>query len=620
MKSDLKTTIEYGSVNQGTGSRRFIAVLSVLLSAITLGVPQAACGATPTKGVMHSEPTDPDPPSAAVWKDIQPGIHSGFGSMDVADSKSLPPAGQPAASVKLHGWKGERVNCKLLVWSAGVDENISINATGLAAGDHEINRNRISISVVKYVLTDGFPGGNERKDKSAFPVHLMPDRLSRTNSFAMDAPGTRPVWISVDIPPETPAGTYHGMISRQSASGTASHRISLEVQNVTLPPPCEWSFHLDLWQHPDAVARYGRVKLWSPEHLSLLRPMLTMLAQAGQKCITTTLIDEPWNHQTYDDFGSMIKWTKRANGTWTYDYSHFDTYVALAMECGITKQINCYSMVPVENKISWFDEKSGQFITAKPLPGTVEYEEIWRNFLTDFEAHLKNKGWLDKTTIALDERDEEEMKRLFGFLRKTAPELKISMAGFYFKNLNPAIYDFSANWHSIDQISGDVMAARKKSDLNTTFYVACNIPKPNTFTFSPPPESCYEGWFASALGFDGFLRWAYNSWVENPELDSRFVRWPSGDAFLVYPDAQSSVRFERIREGIQDYEKIRILRDKLANDSSKEAAAAGRDFDSFLKSIDTKTLATRSAADVVNEGKELLYEIVKSLGKNPSQQ
>ena len=97
--------------------------------------------------------------------------------------------------------------------------------------------------------------------------------------------------------------------------------------------------------------------------------MLTMLAQAGHKCITTTLIEETWNHQTYDDFGSMIKWTKRTDGTWTYDYSHFDTYVALAMECGITRQIHCYSMVPVGNRISWFDENSAKAVTAELLPG-----------------------------------------------------------------------------------------------------------------------------------------------------------------------------------------------------------------------------------------------------------
>ena len=204
------------------------------------------------------------------------------------------------------------------------------------------------------------------------------------------------------------------------------------------------------------------------------------------------------------------------------------------------------------------------------------------------------------------------MKKLFGFLKATAPELKISVAGFYPKNLISSIDDFSSNWNTVGQISGKVLAARKKAGQKTTFYVACMIPKPNTFTFSPPAEACYLGWFASALDFDGFLRWAYNSWSENPEVDSRFTKWPSGDAFLIYPNAQSSIRFERLREGIQDYEKIRILRQALARNPSAEAAAAKAKLNEFMSSTSSKTLDNKSAADVINQGKQVLGEIVKS--------
>jgi len=192
----------------------------------------------------------------------------------------------------------------------------------------------------------------------------------------------------------------------------------------------------------------------------------------------------------------------------------------------------------------------------------------------DFKTHLDEKGWLEITTLALDEREEEEMTNLFEFLKQTAPELKISMAGFYYEDINPSIYDFSSNWRHTDRVSETAIESRRNSGLKTTYYVACGIPEPNNFTFSPPAESCYEGWFAAAAGFDGFLRWAYNSWPEDPTIDSRYTKWPSGDTYLVYPGALSSVRFERLREGIQDYEKIRILREELAGESSESAAAS----------------------------------------------
>lgn len=161
-------------------------------------------------------------------------------------------------------------------------------------------------------------------------------------------------------------------------------------------------------------------------------------------------------------------------------------------------------------------------------------------------------------------------------------------------------------------MSEGVIGSRKSLGLKTTYYVACGIPEPNNFTFSPPAESCYEGWFAAAEGFDGFLRWAYNSWPEDPQIDSRYTKWPAGDTYLIYPGARSSVRFERMREGIQDYEKIRILRDELAGDPSEEAAAELKRLNDFLGSIDNKILDTKSAAEIINEGKQIIYEIVNN--------
>jgi hypothetical protein len=340
--------------------------------------------------------------------------------------------------------------------------------------------------------------------------------------------------------------------------------------------------------------------------------MLTMLAQAGQKCITTTLVDEPWKHQTYDDFGSMITWTKTSSGTWTYDYSAFDAYVSLAMECGIKEQINCYSMTPVGNTFAWFDEPAGKTIKQCLETGSKEYDDLWRPFLAALKAHLQQKGWLQKTAIAGDERGWTEMQQLIDLLKATAPELKVALAGEHDSHIDSSIYDFNSYWGSVVYMSQGGAEARRKAGHKTTFYTSCNISFPNTLLCSPATEACYEGWFASAMGFDGFLRWAYNSWPVNPNVDARYDRWSAGDCWIVYPGARSSVRFERLREGIQDYEKLRMLRRSLAECKTPEAAAAAKRLEDFLKTVNINTLPARAAADVINEGKQVLYDIVKS--------
>ena len=58
---------------------------------------------------------------------------------------------------------------------------------------------------------------------------------------------------------------------------------------------------------------------------------------------------------------------------------------------------------------------------------------------------------------------------------------------------------------------------------------------------------------------------------KDPLTDSRFRTWTAGDTYIVYPDARSSIRFERLVEGIQDAEKIRILRKVYAAENSPES-------------------------------------------------
>ena len=119
------------------------------------------------------------------------------------------------------------------------------------------------------------------------------------------------------------------------------------------------------------------------------------------------------------------------------------------------------------------------------------------------------------------------------------------------------------------RVADEDLARRRRDGLLTTYYVCCSSAFPNTFTFSEPWEAVYMAWFAAACGYDGMLRWSYNSWPADPVRDSRFTAWPAGDTYLVYPEGRSSIRFERLVEGIQDWEKIRLLKTEFSGDDAK---------------------------------------------------
>jgi hypothetical protein len=162
----------------------------------------------------------------------------------------------------------------------------------------------------------------------------------------------------------------------------------------------------------------------------------------------------------------------------------------------------------------------------------------------------------------MDERPVESMKAVIELLKKEDPGWKIALAGdTYHPEIENDIFDYSlASYLKFDD---EVLKHRKALGKPTTYYTACPENHPNGYTFSPPAENAWLGWYASAKGYTGYLWWAYNTWVKNPLLDTRWRRYPAGSLFQFYPGPRSSIRFEKIIEGIQANEKIAILKDQF---------------------------------------------------------
>lgn len=311
------------------------------------------CSSEPVKiNSGFDEPPDPEVFETKTWEGVTPGLRGSFGSTNERYRKSVPPDVEVTNHLKLSGWKGEILHTQILVWSASpaMDVHPVVEEFRDETG-RIINSDFIQVRPVRYVITDEFLSGCGYRDADTIPSHLAADILDTLSAFNIPANSVRPIWVTISIPQEIKTGKYSGVIKVVTSSDASlQFNLTINIQNWTLPDPAKWSFHLDLWQNPYAVARYHKVEPWSQEHLEFMRPVLTLLAQAGQKCITTSIVDKPWGGQTYDPFQSMITWIKNSDGRWEFDYHVFDLYVSFAMNCGITQQISCYSMVPWETK------------------------------------------------------------------------------------------------------------------------------------------------------------------------------------------------------------------------------------------------------------------------------
>ena len=371
----------------------------------------------------------------------------------------------------------------------------------------------------------------------------------------------------------------------------------VRVVDRALPPPKDWKYFLDLWQHPWAVARFAGAEPFSEQHYQAMEPVWRALAESGVKALTVTLLDLPWNHQCYDAYHSMVARVKTADGKWKFDYSLFDRYVEFGRKCGIGPDIACYTMCPWGYVVRWQDEK-GETQRVRAVPGTPEFEDFWGDFLVDFAAHLKAKGWFDDAYIAMDERSPEDVRNIALFIQKKAPGMKISMAGnrkpSEFKDI--VIDNYSQGLTHMTPDFLPELALRREKGWKTTFYVCCSPERPNTFMASPDGEGFWIGAYPALVGFDGFLRWAANSWPHDPYVDASFGDWKAGDTYLIYPGGELSARLVALRAGIVAAEKLRILRESgalgdevtvLADEFGYKAAMSGKlNFGAFRRKVE----------------------------------
>ena len=396
--------------------------------------------------------------------------------------------------------------------------------------------------------------------------------------------------VEVSVPADAKPGVYScGMMN-------------IRVVDRVLPPAKEWKYFLDLWQHPWAVSRYHDVKPFSKKHYAKMRPVYELLASAGQKTITTTILPEAWDHQCYDAYGTMIGRVKREDGTWQFDYSVFDEYVEFCRGCGLGPAICCYTLCPWGYVVRWQNAK-GETESCVAKPGTKEFEDYWGVFLQAFATHLKQKGWFEQTYISMDERSIEDVKLIGEFVQKHAPGLRISMAG----NQLPSQYGVTIDDFCMilsDKINADYLkeaAERRAKGMVTTYYVCCGPLYPNTFMSSGPGEAFWLGAYPAMIGLDGFLRWAWNSWPKDPKEDATYWAWTAGDTFLCYPDGEPSWRFMELRNGIAAAEKVRLLKEQglFKEKLAKVAALYKQDEATANKSNFAKI--RQATLDVVNK-------------------
>lgn len=471
----------------------------------------------------------------------------------IEESKeSVMPAEKAAFTTNKHSiklWRGESRGIEVPFYS-----NTNGNLKLIVSGDKRMVP-YVKANFLKGIITDSFRGCGNHPD--TLQAWTMPDVIGEDNITSKGGDIYNAFWCNVSPAANVKAGKYNIKITL-TENGKFKQDFDIVVNVSKRMLTMDSKFHLNFWMQPYAVSRYYGLTPWSEHHFEAMRPYIKMLADAGQRTAFATLFYEPWGVQSNDKFDSMVATTLKSNGTWEYDYSVFDKWIEFLESCGINGNINCFSMVPWDMTFDYYDEVTHSYKSLTTTTDTEEYRNMWTPFIKSFTQHLKQKGWFERTVIAMDERGLDAMLDAYNIAQTAAPGIKMSLAGNYHTELADKIYDYCVAWGQ--KFTPEEMALRNERNWITTTYTACPDPMPNICSNNDPAEATYLPLCAMANGFNGFLRWAWMNWTDNPMYDTRFKLFTAGDTYVVYPDYRSSRRFEKIKEGIQNIHKIEILR------------------------------------------------------------
>lgn len=484
-------------------------------------------------------------------------------------------------------WRGEVVSWKFqLVAMSKAALSVRLRSVD---GSLESTIEEPSIKLLQVQTVHGHIGRGDTwgvLPQANIPRVAIPDRLVPVPLDATIASGI--YWLQWQVPDNCAPGRYVLEVDLVTEETTESSRnLVLPIEVVPLRLPQTAAFSLELWQYPYTVARYYQVEPFSPQHIELLRAHLQLYRAVGGRVLTATITEDPWHHQTYDAYPSMVQWTRTTQGTFQLDFSQLDQYIQLGLEIGVADSLKLFSITPWEHQVTYWDEATQQPLTEMLIPGTRKWQSTWHSVLVQVVFHLHEKGWLNRSYLAMDEQSPAVMKAVIELVdevcRATGLSIQLSAAlnGPYTDtSLMTAIADVSFSMDVFQERSRlkEAVIGRLNSKQQTTMYTMTGQ-YPNLFSRSEPIEAAWTVFYAAGWGLNGYLRWALNAWPEDPLLSIDHWYWESGDPFLIYPGADgiptTSPRFEWLRIAMQTLAKWTYLQQhapSLAQEVSHELA------------------------------------------------
>ncbi len=241
--------------------------------------------------------------------------------------------------------------------------------TGLAAKSSDLTSTggATAIPSTSIALFSAVPDGHayQRIDwfdglQSGIPAESPLLQIKKWQQKPIDDAAVLPVYVRIRVPKDAAAGEYRGQLSLSANGQSFVVPIQLHVAAWAIPDPPDYRTYVGIYQSPTTLAMQYKVAEWSEAHWKLMDRSFAHLARAGNKIVNVTVVDQT---QFGNDDG-MIYWIRKPDGSWDYDFSVFDRYMALAKKHFVHLD---YVVLHIWHSGGWDTRKADQTNTVTVL-------------------------------------------------------------------------------------------------------------------------------------------------------------------------------------------------------------------------------------------------------------
>ncbi len=220
---------------------------------------------------------------------------------------------------------------RVVVESAAPIKGLRATAGPLSAEGATISGSNVT---VRYAVTpDSSWGGYNRLD---FILETPPAQVVLSNKQAVAA-----VWLTVKTERGTRPGVYKGTLQVEAVGlPTTTVPVELKVADWTLPDSQDYATWVDMIQSPDSLALEYKVPLWSEAHWKLIAQAFDRMKGVGCRNVYIPLVA----HTNFGNEESMVRWVKKGENDYDFDFSIMDKYLDLAVKhLGLPKMVTFQS-------------------------------------------------------------------------------------------------------------------------------------------------------------------------------------------------------------------------------------------------------------------------------------